>query len=381
MASLSKFKTLIFVSVLVILISIFNSSSATQFKVVDNFFFPDTSLIQDDLVIAGGNIKLDGTIDGDLISASRSLVQNGLVEGSLNSAAQNLEILGVVNGSVRGFAQNVNVNGQLNRNLIAFCSALYIRPDAEIGKDVTAFCGEMTLDGIIRGNLKGTTGNLVISGVVNQDVSITADRITLMPTAKIMGNFKYKSDKEAKIESGAQISGETVWTKKEPKKEKQPKSIFTAKSLITETLFLLALMITGVVLTLIFKKNAYQAKQVIGDSFLKTLGLGFVFMVCVPIAILILLITIIGIPIAVIALFAYAILIYIAKIPVATFVGNWIIKVLGKQGEPSLIGSMLLGLVILTILLNIPYLEWLIYFVVLFIGFGAILLSQRRSAS
>ena len=380
MAGLSKFKTLIFVSVLVILISIFNSSSATQFKVVDNFFFPDTSLIQDDLVIAGGNLKLDGTIDGDLISASRSLVQNGLVEGSLNSAAQNLEILGVVNGSVRGFAQNVNVNGQLNRNLIAFCSALYIRPNAEIGKDVTAICGEMTLDGTIGGNLKGSMGQVVISGVVNRDVSITADKITLMPTAKILGNFKYKSRKEAKIESGAQISGETVWTKLD-KKEEKPKSIFTLKSLITETLFLLALMITGVALTLIFKKNAYQAKQVIGDSFLKTLGLGFVFMICVPIAILILLITIIGIPVAVIALFAYAFLIYIAKIPVATFVGNWIIKVLGKQGEPSLIGSMLLGLVILTILLNIPYLEWLIYFVVLFTGFGAILLSQRRSAS
>jgi cytoskeletal protein CcmA (bactofilin family) len=381
MVGLCKFDTLISILVLFFLLLIFNSSSATQYKTVDNFFFPDTSLIQDDLVIAGGNIKLDGTIEGDLISASRSLVQNGLIEGSLNAGAQNLEILGVVNGSVRGFAQNVNINGQLNRNLIAFCSALNIRPDAEIGRDVTAFCGEMALDGTIGGNLKGTTGNLIISGVVNQDVSITADRITLMPTAKILGNFKYKSEKEAKIESGAQISGETVWTKKESEKERQPKSIFTAKSLITETLFLLALMITGVVLTLIFKKNAYQAKQAVGESFLKTLGLGFVFMICIPIAIIILIITIIGIPIAVIALFAYAILIYIAKIPVATFVGNWIIKVLGKQGEPSLIGSMLLGLVILTILLNIPYLEWLFYFVVLFTGFGAILLSQRRSAS
>jgi len=355
------------------------SSYGTQYKSGGNFFFPDTSIIEDDLVIAGGNIKLDGTIGGDLICASRYLVQNGLVTGSLNSATQNLEVLGVVNGSVRGFAQNININGQINQNLIVFCSVLNIRADATIEKDVTAFGGEMTLDGRIGGDLKGSVGTIVITGEVGKDVSITATNITLMPTARILGNFKYKSEKPAKIESGALISGETVWTKQEPKKENESASLFTAKSLITKTLFLLALMITGIVISLVCKKNAYQAKQAVSESFLKSMGLGFVFMVCIPIAILILLFTVIGIPIAVIALFAYVILIYVAKIPVATFVGDRILKLLIKPREPSLIWSMLLGLVILTILFNIPYLKWLIYFIVLFTGFGAILLSQKQS--
>jgi cytoskeletal protein CcmA (bactofilin family) len=378
MACLRKSCTL-WIFALVWILLIFNLAYATQFKSGDNFFFPDTSKIDDDLIIAGGNIKLDGTIEGDLISASRYLVQNGLVTGSLNSAAQNLEILGVVNGSVRGFAQNVNINGQLNQNLITFCSALNIRSDADIAKDVTVFGGELTLDGRVGGDLKGSVGTLIITGVVGKDVSISADNITLMPTARILGNFKYKSGKQAKIESGASISGETAWTKKETKKEKESKSVFSAKSLITKTLFLLALMFTGIVLSLICKQNVYQAKKAVGESFLKSLGLGFVFMVCIPIAIIILLITVIGIPLAVISLFAYLILIYIAKIPVAAFLGDRIIKALGKEGEPSFIWSMILGLVVLTILLNIPYLEWLIYFVVLFTGFGAILLSQKRS--
>jgi len=381
MPSWDKFKPFVFIWILIFVFFLFNSSSGTQFKTVGNFFFPDTAMVNDDLVMAGNNVKLDGTVEGDLICACRYLVQNGLVQGSINTAAQNIEVLGVVNGSVRGCAQNINVNGQVNRNLIAFCSALNVRPDAEIVKDVNAYCGEMTLDGKVGGNLKGSVGTLVISGVVNQDVSITAENITLMPTAKILGDFKYKSKKQAKIESGAQISGETIWTKQELEKEEKSQGIFTVKSLITKTLFLLALMITGVVLTLIFKQNAYQAKHAVGKSFLKCLGLGFVFMVCIPIAIIILIVTIIGIPIAIITIFAYAILIYIAKIPVATFLGDKIIKALGKEGEPSMIWSMLLGLIILTILLNIPYLEWLIYFVVLFIGFGSILLSQRRSAS
>lgn len=381
MLGFSKAEILIFILTMILVLLIFDSSLGTEFKAADNFFFPDTAIIHDDLVITGGNIKLDGIIEGDLISACRSLVQSGLILGSLNAGAQDLDILGEVKGSVRGFAQNINVNGKLGRNLVAFGYALDVKPDAEIEKDITVFCGKMTLHGKLGGSLKGSVGELVISGVVNGDVSVKAEKITLMPTARIKGDFKYKSKKEATIESGAQISGETVWTELKVEKERKPRSIFTGKSLIAEMLFLLALMVTGIVLTLIFKKNLYQAKQAVGGPFLKSLGLGFVFMVCIPIAILILTVTVIGIPIAIIALFAYAILVYIAKIPVATFVGEKIIKALGKQGEPSLIWSMLLGLVVLTLLLNIPYLEWPIYFVVLFTGFGAILSSQRRSAS
>ncbi len=376
-----KFKTITFLLTPIAVLLVVSSSFGTQFRTADNVFFPDTAIINDDLVTVGGNIKLDGIIEGDLISASRSLVQSGLILGSLNAVAQDVDVLGEVKGSVRVFAQNINVNGTVDRNLVAFGYSVDVKPGAQIHKDITAFCGKMTLDGKLGGNLKGSMGELVISGVVNQDVSVEADKITLMPTARVLGNLKYKSEKEAKIESGAQVSGEIVWTELKTTKDKKPKSIFTGKPIIPEILFLLALMVTGVVLTLICRKDAYQAKQAVADSFLKTLALGFVVMVCVPIAVIILIVSVIGIPIAAIAFFAYAVLIYIAKIPVATFVGEKIIKALGKEGQPSLIWSMLFGLVVLTLALNIPYLDWLIYFLVLFTGFGAIITSQKRSAA
>jgi cytoskeletal protein CcmA (bactofilin family) len=376
-----KLKKLTFLLAAPAVLFLFNFSFGTQFRSAENFFFPDTAVIHDDLVMAGGNVKLDGIIEGDLISVSRSLVQNGLILGSLSAGAQDVDVLGEVKGSVRTFGQNINVNGTVNRNLIAFGYSVDIKPGAHIQKDITAFCGKMTLDGKLGGSLKGSTGELVISGVVNRDVSVEADKITLMPTARILGDLRYTSGKEAKIESGALVSGETVWTKPKGADEKEPKNIFTGKPIFPEILFLLALMVTGVALTLICRRNAYQAKEALAGSFLKTLALGFVVMVCVPIAAIILIISVIGIPIAVIAVFAYAVLIYLAKIPVATFVGEKIIKGLGKEGQPSLIWSMLLGLVVLTLALNVPYLEWLIYFLVLFTGFGAIVSSQKRSTA
>jgi cytoskeletal protein CcmA (bactofilin family) len=359
----------------------FCPSSATQFRNEDNFFFPDTAVIDDDLLLLGGNVKLDGIIEGDLISACGSLVQGGIIVGSLNAACQDLDVLGDVRGSVRGFAQNVNVNGRLSRNLLAFGYSVDVKPDAQVERDLTAFCGKLTLYGTVGGDLKGSTEELIISGTVKGNVNVKADKITLMPTARILGHLRYTSEKEAKIESGAQIFGETVWTPKEPKKGKKIADKFTGTSLITELVFLLALMITGIVLTILCRKNAYQAKQAVGDSFLKSMGLGFVFVICIPIAILILIVTILGIPIAIISLFAYLIFIYVAKIPIATWLGERILKTLGTKKEPSMIWSMILGLVVLTIFLNIPYLEWPLYFFVLFTGFGAIICSHRRSGS
>ncbi len=359
---------------------LFDSSLGTEFKAADSFFFPDTAILDDDLFVAGGNIKLDGIIEGDVVCACRSMVQGGLVLGSLNAVSQSLDVLGEVKGSVRGLAQNVNVNGRLNRNLLVFGYTVDVKPGAEIEKDLTAFCAKLTVHGTVGGDLKGGMDELVISGTVEGDVKVKAPKITLMPTARILGDLRYTSEKEAKIESGAQISGETVWTPREPKKKKSEVA-FTPESLVSEILFLLALMVTGIVLTILCKKNALQAKQSVGDSFLKMLGLGFVFIVCIPIGILFLMITIIGIPIAIISLVGYAVLVYVAKIPVASFVGEKIIKALGKKGEPSLIWSMILGLLVLTLLLNIPYLQWPIYFVILFTGFGAIITSQQRSAS
>jgi cytoskeletal protein CcmA (bactofilin family) len=381
MLNLTKLKLLLTIIFISLILFNFHTCFGTEFKSGENFLFPDTLIIDDDLIVACGTLQSEAVVKGDLISASNRFVQSGIVEGSIIAGAKDIDISGQVNGSVRGFAQNISIDGKVNRNVIGFCASLNVKPDADIGGDLTVFCGELNLDGNVGKGLRGSVGTLIISGTVNGDVLVKADEVTLMPTAKILGDFKYKGKKQAKIESGAFVSGQTLWTKKEAKKEEKPKGIFTVKSLVTESLFLLALMVTGIVLTLIFKKNAHQAKSAVTGSFLKSLGWGFVFIVCIPIAIVILIITIIGIPVALISLFAYAVLVYVAKLPVATALGEKIIKALGKEGEPSLIGSMLLGLVVLTILLNIPYLEWLIYFVVIFTGFGAILISCRQSTS
>ena len=369
-------KSITFFLGLFFLLASLDYSFGTEFKKGENIFVSESQRIDDDLNTVANNIRIKGTVTGDLNCASQFLIQDGIVEGNINAACRNLDVSGRVDRSVRAFCQNNNISGEIKRNLVNFSSSLNIRPGAKIGGDVTAFCGDLSMDGQIGKGLRCGAGTVVISGTVNGDVSLSADKITLMPTAKILGDFKYKSKKEAKIENGAQISGETKWTKVLAKGKKK-KGFFTAKNLVIKILFLAASVVCGFFLLLITKKFVRGAKEAIEKSFLKSLGLGFICLICIPIAIVILLITIIGIPVAVISLFAYLILFYIAKIFVGITLGGKILTGFKKDKEAPLGWSLVIGLIIIYILTSLPYIGWIVYLVAVFIGFGAALQARK----
>jgi cytoskeletal protein CcmA (bactofilin family) len=351
-------------------------SSATQFKAKDNIFIPEFRVIPDDLFVGGNNIKVDGTIEGDLFTGSRYLVHAGKVRGSLFSAGQNLDILGEVEGSATAMSQNTSVSGMIKRNLINIGSSLNIRHTGKIEGDVIACGNELTVEGEIGKRLKAKVASVVISGTVNGNVDVETKNITLMPTAKIKGNFKYKSEKKAKIESGAEITGKTEWVKIKAK-EKKKKGFFTTSNVLIRSLLLVASIITGLFLILISKRYVQSAEKNVFDSFLKSLGLGFILMICIPIAIVILLITLIGIPIAIICLFAYLVLFYISKIFVGIAVGKKVLTGFAKDKEAPMGWALILGLILLTILTNIPYIGWVVYVVVVLTGFGAAILARK----
>ena len=370
------FTLLLFLTIWIFFIlNSYNPCLATEFKGGKNIFVPEDSIVDDDLVATCGNMRFDGNVTGNLIAGCQSLVQRGKVFGSVLSAGQNIDILGEVGGSVIAFAQNVNINGDINYNLIAISAALNIKHEGKINRDVSFLGGTLSVDGEIGRKLKAQCGEAVISGTINGDVSIDAEKVTLLPTAVIQGNFTYESEKEARIEEGAQIKGETSWKKPKPKEKKEKAA---QNFLIYKSLSILALFLTGVVLTLLSGKFVKSAKDRVLSSFLKSLGLGFVFMVCIPIAILILLVTLIGIPLAVISIFGYLVLFYLAKVFVGMAVGEKLILALKKQGGASWVWSLLLGLIILTILTNLPYLGWIFYVVILFAGFGAALAACKE---
>ena len=349
-------------------------SEATVFQAQENYGLSKDQKIDDDLIVAGNTLKIDGTVSGNLIPACRYLTQNGTVSGSLFNGSQYVDIFGRIEGSVTNFSQHLTLSGQVKRNLIAFGQSINLASVSTVQGEATLMGAEISVDGVILKGLKANGDRIVISGMIKGDVNLNGKSITILPTAEILGNLIYKSPKEAKISDGAKIAGQTKWTEFQAQKPKRP--TFKKFSWVS-FLFLLASMATGLVMLLLFKTQVQNVKLAIQKSFWKSLGSGFILAIVSPIGAVILMVTLIGIPLAVITGFLYLILFYIAKIFTGLALGEAVISIFKKDHIPT--GwSLMAGLVLLYILVGLPYVGWLIYTLAFMIGLGGIVLSFRQ---
>jgi len=107
------------------------------------------------------------------------------------------------------------------------------------------------------------------------------------------------------------------------------------------------------------------------------LGIGFLVLVATPIAALIVAITLIGLPLALISVALWLIAIYLAKIFVAAWIGEGLVHS-GTQVR-SLALPLLVGLVIVFVAINLPYIGGILHFLVILLGLGMVFLRARAA--
>ena len=177
-------------------------------------------VVDDDLYIAGGTITIDGTVNGDLWAAGNAIIVNGTVKGSVMAAGRTISINGDVGHAVRAAGETVIINSDVNGDVMVGCSQVNIASAARVGGDLLFGTGIARIDGLIEGDIKGEGSEVTISNGVKGNLALKVDSLTMLPTANVQGDLTYTSEKEADIQSGAQISGTTTHNLPEVK-EKQ----------------------------------------------------------------------------------------------------------------------------------------------------------------
>jgi hypothetical protein len=109
------------------------------------------------------------------------------------------------------------------------------------------------------------------------------------------------------------------------------------------------------------------------ESPLKHVGLGFLIMVVTPIVMFILMIIILTLPLGLILLAAYLILLYISILFTALFGGDYLLRLLKKNGKKSLFWPLLLGLVVFVLFIQIPIVGFLFSLIVISFGSGSLI--------
>ncbi len=378
----------------------------------ESVVIPAGDVLNDDLYIAASEATIDGEVNGDVYFFGQTLTINGRVNGDVNGFGQALVLKGTVQDDVRffGVMMYLGETAQIGSDLINFGSSLDLRPGSRIGQDVLFGVGQAYLGAEIGRNLQGGGEAVFFAGHVkgNSELTITGqgetsspsifgstpvpvpqiqNGLTVDPSARVDGDFTYRAfEPVASLEQN--VNGKVNYEAQEQTSQDQALSrlLNSLRSWIT-------LLFFGILFAWSSPRFLERGAQQVRRRFWATLGWGVLAYVVFFLALLVLLIMIIlltaffsvltldtistliffgGLILLAVLIFVFIIVTaYLTRVLVGWEIGNWLTRRflaqwVGQRYAP------LLGVALLALVLQVPYLGFVVGALALFIGLGAL---------
>jgi len=304
------------------------------------------------------SVNIEGTQDGDLYAWAPSVRISGVVTGDVFAAGSQLDITGQVHKSVRAAGANVIIDGIVDGNVLVTGGSLVLGSKAHVKGNVSAFAGQLTHHGVVDGSLSFTGGTAILGGKVLEDAELIADAIQVEPGARIEGDISYSTrkrmDDELRAIAGGEVSFDETPSRKKAEKEERESSLRPSTFGVGKWIaFYVASLLFGCAMLALFRDHEPKVTETIRTDALRSAGVGFVS-ILVTIAVILSSILLITIPFVVVYLLAYLVAVYLAKIPVAVWLGRTALGAVHRPGGPYL--ALAVGLAILYLIFMLPFL-------------------------
>jgi len=152
-------------------------------------------VVAHDLYVFGGDVIVDGTVEGDLVVAASSVTINGWVHGDLVAGTGELFVYGKVDGDVRVGAGRITVSGSVGEDLVAGAGEIDVVAGGFVGEDLIFGAGDVTMSGAVAGSVYGSAttyasrnGSVVGSENVTLDSGFEPSEATRSEPVRIAGD-------------------------------------------------------------------------------------------------------------------------------------------------------------------------------------------------
>jgi cytoskeletal protein CcmA (bactofilin family) len=384
---------------------------------------PAGTVVENDAVLAGTTVKLDGDVDGDALAVGSTVEVNGDVEGSLVAVGQNVVINGTVGGTTYVVALTLELGpeAELNRNLYNISGSTNLAEGSMIGRDLVLVSLGAQLSGEIGRNTEGIIGPFEIfrlfmdmigrpvlepqSGLESSGLSDTAQVAPIQYSGILpsVSSIALTGPAE-KVLSQNQASPPT---KIEPRQSTQTGSTIDSERVADwvqrVVLEFITLLVFGLLGIWLFSSFLNRSAQKVESKPLQATGYGLLGLilsialigVLILVALLILMLgiglgylnlwdlawAVWGVGFASLGLAFWVSLLFVSfgtKVIVAYLIGLLILRRLAPKANQYLILPLLLGLFLYVLLASIPYFGWVIAVLVNSIGLGAAWLAYRE---
>lgn len=369
--------------IFLLFLPLFTFASAISVQSGDTVSIPSGTTIDETVIGTGQNVTIEGDINGDVVCAGQNLRIEGDINGDVICAGQTLRIEGNVDGDIRYAGQSLIISGVVERNVTFLGQELLIEDGGSVNGEITSAGESVRVLGTVGRNISGAMQNLEIGGVVNGKVAVEAQNVTLFDNASIQGDLSYRAPKEAAIAEGATVLGKIDYQQVERRDQEEAgeeiAKFFTVAGIIAEVISLISAILLALLLSFLFPRMITELVTSVKNNKLAAFGWGLVVLFLTPILAIFLLFTVVGIPLALFLGLLWILIIIIGKAIAGTYVGFEILsRQKRKNQKVSLPLAALIGVPILAIITWVPLIGWIISFVALCMGLGALFVYTRR---
>lgn len=369
-------KSILFLSALLLVVGIVPVAQAQGPKTVRvTTLNPPEGEEKDFYPVWGEIVEISGVVNGDVLAAGGEVYIKGDVNGDVLALGGTVVVEGNVSQDVRVVAGETEISGNVGRNVSVLAGNLSVEEPSVIGGGLAAGVGTAVLSSGIEGDAKLFAGELTINGVVGGDVEVSTERVRIGENADISGDITYLSENEIRIDRQASISGR-IARSTSPKLAPNISDMSGAERLLSDIrwyshmLSFLAALIVGVILVRFYPNFLVTVSENLGKNFIKNTLIGFASFILIPVFLLILAITIVGLPLSFLLFLTYIASLYLSKI----FLAFWLGRKLYKSAK-SVYATLLVGLLAFYIMRIIPIFGFFVGILALFVGLGVVLTS------
>lgn len=180
-------------------------AGAAEIRHEQTYTLGKDEVIKNDLYVAAGRTRIDGTVDGDLLVFGEALDVSGHVTGDVLAFVRTVRITGQVDGNVRVATNTLTLSGTVGRNVTSATDVLDLDSNARIGGGLTMFTGSASLDGKIARDVFAFVGRTSLTGSIGGNLKMRGHYLSVGPTAQIQGKAYFSGERAPEVSSQAQL--------------------------------------------------------------------------------------------------------------------------------------------------------------------------------
>jgi hypothetical protein len=234
---------------------------------------------------------------------------------------------------------------------VVAAGSVTVAPETQVGGRAWFAGGEVDVRGRLRRSLHAAGGTVRVGAEVQGDVEVAGATVEVLPSARIGGDFTYRSPQPAVIHSDARIAGTVTHVRAELPPGRRWAA---AVGWVARVALVVGLIVAGLALVLLFPGFTAGAVEALRAAPWRSLALGFALWVAVPVAAALLAATGIGLPLGLAVIAAYLVALLAGLLVAAASVGSVVTRGVRNGARGRLALAVVLGIVVLGLLTLVP---------------------------